>query len=88
MTDTQKATQEQKKQMTEAVEKVKAKFFAYENEIKKQTELKCKNIADIMNEERKISETVDELIQHVTSSPERFSQSQGKPPWGRGWRTR
>ena len=88
ITDTQKAAQEQKMQMAEVVDKVKVKFFVYENEIKKQTELNCKNIADITKEERKMSETVDELIQHVTSSPGRFSQSQGKTPWGRGWRTR
>ena len=44
-------------QMKEVVDKVKAKPFVYENEIKEQTELKSKNIADIMNEGRKMSET-------------------------------
>ena len=86
MTDTQKATQEQKNANGGGCGQSESKFFVYE--IRKQTELKCQNIADIMNEERKMSETVDELIQHVTSSPGRFSQSQGKAPWGRGWRTR
>ena len=57
MTNTQKAIQEQKMQMKEVVDKVKAKPFVYENEIKEQTELKSKNIADIMNEGRKMSET-------------------------------
>ena len=44
-------------QMEKVVDKVKANFFAHENEIKEQTELKSKNIADIMNEGRKMSET-------------------------------
>ena len=57
MTNTQKAIQEQKMQMKEVVDKVKAKPFVYENEIKEQTELKSKNIADIMNEGREMSET-------------------------------
>ena len=44
-------------QMGKVVDKVKANFFVHENEIKEQTELKSKNIADIMNEGRKMSET-------------------------------
>ena len=43
--------------MEKVVDKVKANFFVHENEIKEQTELKSKNIADIMNEGRKKSET-------------------------------
>ena len=62
MTDTQKAAQEQKTQIMEAVAKVKGEILLYENEIKKQTELKNKNITDTMNAEKKMTETVEELI--------------------------
>ena len=48
MTDAQKAAQEQKMQMAEAVAKVEAEILVYENEIKQQTELKNKNKTDIM----------------------------------------
>ena len=62
VTDTQKAAQERKMQMTDAVAKVKAEILLYENKIKRQTELKDKNIADIMNAERKMTDTVEKLI--------------------------
>ena len=65
MTDTQKAAQEQKMQMVEIVAKMKAEILMYENEIKKQTELKHKNITDIMNAESKMTETVEELIRDL-----------------------
>ena len=42
-TDTQKAAQEQKMQMADAVAKVKAEMVRYESEIKKQTDLRNKN---------------------------------------------
>ncbi|XP_029206879.2 E3 ubiquitin-protein ligase TRIM71-like [Acropora millepora] len=63
--DTQKAAQEQKVQMTDAVAKVKAEILVYEHKIKKQTELKDKNIADIMNAESKMTNTVEELIRDL-----------------------
>ena len=52
-TDTQKAAQEQKNQMADAVAKVKAEIVRYENEIKKQTDLRNKNKVEILNEEKK-----------------------------------
>ena len=65
VTETQKAAQEQKKQIEKAVAKVKAEILVYENEIKEQTELKNKNIADIMNAEKKMTDTVEELIRNL-----------------------
>ncbi|XP_068675592.1 E3 ubiquitin-protein ligase TRIM71-like [Montipora foliosa] len=61
-TDTQKAAQEQKMQIADAVAKGKAEIIRYENEIKKQTELKNKNKIEIMNEEKKMTDTVENLI--------------------------
>ena len=60
--DMHKAVQEQKIQMMEAVDKVRAEILVYENEIKKQTELKDENITDIMNAEKKMTDSVEELI--------------------------
>ena len=57
MTDTQKAAEEQKLQMAEVVAKVKAEILLYEEQIKKQTELKNKNIAEIRNAEKKMTDT-------------------------------
>ena len=65
VTDTQKAAEEQKVQMAEAVAKVKAEICLYENEIKKQTELKNKNISDILNAEKKMTDTVQEWIRDL-----------------------
>ena len=62
LTDMQKAAQEQKMQMVEAVAKVRAEILVYENEIKKQTEFKNKNITGIMDAEKKMTESVEELI--------------------------
>ena len=62
VTDTQKAAQEQKMQMADVVAKVKAEILEYENKIKKQTELKDKNVADIMKAERKMTDTVEKVI--------------------------
>ena len=64
-TDTQKAAQEQKMQIADAVSKVKAEIVWYENEIKKQTELKNKNKMEIMNEEKRMTETVEKLIRDL-----------------------
>ena len=65
MTDTQKAAQEQKMQMADAVAKVKAEIVRYEGEIKKQTDLKNKNKIHILNEEKKMTDTVEELIRDL-----------------------
>ena len=76
VTETQKAAQEQKKQIVKAVAKVKAEILVYEDEIKKQTELKNKNIADIMRAEKKMTDTVGELIrdlrEHEKKTKDRF----------------
>ena len=60
--DTQKAALEQKMQMADAVAKVKAEILVYEKKIKKQAALKDKNIADIMNAKRKMTDTVEKVI--------------------------
>ena len=65
VTDTRKAAPEQKIQVTEAVAKLKAEILLYENEIKKQTELKDKNITDIMNAEKKMTDSVEEWIRNL-----------------------
>ncbi|XP_068670382.1 E3 ubiquitin-protein ligase TRIM71-like [Montipora foliosa] len=61
-TDTQKAAQEQKMQMSDAVAKVKAEMVRYDIEIKKQTDLRNKNKVEILNEEKKMTDTVEKLI--------------------------
>ena len=63
-TDAQKAAQEKAIQIAEAVTKVKAEILVYENGIKKQTELKGKNIADIMNAE-KMTDSMEEAIRNL-----------------------
>ena len=65
VTETQKAAYEQKVQIAEAVAKVRAEILVYENEIKKQTDLKSKNITDIENAEKKMTDTVEELIRDL-----------------------
>ena len=64
-TDTKKAAQEQKMQMTDAVAKVKAEMVRYESEIKKQTDLRNKNKIEILNEEKKMTDTVEKLIRDL-----------------------
>ncbi|XP_015776739.1 PREDICTED: E3 ubiquitin-protein ligase TRIM71-like [Acropora digitifera] len=65
VTDTQKAALEQKMKLTEAVAELKAEILLYENEIKKQTELKDKNVTDIMNAEKKMTDSVEEWIRNL-----------------------
>ncbi|XP_068726778.1 E3 ubiquitin-protein ligase TRIM71-like [Montipora capricornis] len=65
MTDTQKAAQEQKMQMADAVAKVKAEIVKYESEIQKQTDLKNKSNNQIMKEEKKMTDTVEKLIRDL-----------------------
>ena len=61
-TDTQKAAQEQKMQIADVVAKVKAEIVRYEGEINKQTDLRNKNKVEILNEEKKMTDTVEKLI--------------------------
>ncbi|XP_068675722.1 E3 ubiquitin-protein ligase TRIM71-like [Montipora foliosa] len=63
--DTQKAAQEQKMQMANAVAKVKAEIVRYESEIKKQSDLRNKNKIEILNEEKKMTDTVEKLIRDL-----------------------
>ena len=72
--DTQKAAPEQKMQMTEAVAKLKAEILLYENEIKKQTELKDKNVTDIMNAEKKMTDSVEEWIRDLREHEKKMKQ--------------
>ena len=65
MADLQKAAQEQKTQMAEGVAKLKAEILLCENEIKKQTEVKDKNMTDIMNAEKKMTDSVEEWIRDL-----------------------
>ena len=65
MTETQKAAQEQKMQMADALAKVKTEIVRCENEIKKQIDLKNKNKMEIMNEEKKMTDTVEKLIRDL-----------------------
>ena len=62
MTDTQKAAQVQKMQMKDALEKVKAETVVYENKIRKQAELMDKNKKEIMACEKKMTDSVEDLI--------------------------
>ena len=78
MTDTQKAAQEQKMQMADAVAKMKAEIVRYESEIKEQTDLKDKNKIDILNAEKKMTDTVEKLIrdlrEHERKMKEKFNE--------------
>ena len=78
VTDTQEAALEQKMQMTEALAKLKAEILLHENEIKKQTELKQKNVTDIMNAEKKMTDSVEEWIrdlrEHEKKMKEKFRE--------------
>ena len=74
MTDTQQAAQEQKIQMAEAVAKLKAEVLLYENEIKKQTDLKDKNVTDILNAEKKMTDSVEEWIRDLREHEKKMKQ--------------
>ena len=74
VTDTRKAALEQKIQMTEALAKLKAQILLYENEIKKQTELKDKNMTDIMNAEKKMIDSVEERIRNLREHEKKMKQ--------------
>ena len=74
VTDTHKAAREQKMQMTKALAKLKAKILLYENEIKKQIELKDKNVTDIMNAEKKMKDSVEEWIRDLREHEKKMKQ--------------
>ena len=74
VTDTQKAALEGKMQMTEALAKLKAEILLFENEIKKQTELKDKNVTDIMNAEKKMTDSVEEWIRDLREHEKKMKQ--------------
>ena len=74
VTDTRKAALEQKMKLTEAVAKLKAEILLYENEIKKQTELKNKNVTDIMNAEKKMTDSVEEWIRDLREHEKKMKQ--------------
>ena len=74
VTDTQELEQEQRRQMTEAVAKLKAEILLYENEIRQQTELKDKNITDIKNAETKMTHIVEEWIRDLREHEKKMKQ--------------
>ena len=65
MTDTQKAAQEQKMQMMDALEKVKAETVVYEKRVRQQTVLMDKNKKEIMSCEKKMTDLVEDLIRDL-----------------------
>ena len=71
MIDTQKAAQEQKIQMADAMAKVKAEMVICENQIQKQVSLLDKNKHEILLAAKNMTDTVKELIrdlqEHVTT---------------------
>ena len=66
MVDMQKAADEQKMQIDEALKKVKVGVFILENEMKDQTELMNKNKTQISAAREKMNETVDDCIRLLT----------------------
>ena len=66
MVDMQKAADEQKMQIDEALKKVKAEVVILENEMKDQTELMNKNKTQISAAREKMNETVDDCIRLST----------------------
>ena len=62
ITDTQKAAQIRKMKIADALEKVKAEFVTNDDEIKKQIDFMSKNETEIMSGERKVTDTVKEVI--------------------------
>ncbi|KAL9983985.1 hypothetical protein ACROYT_G006235 [Oculina patagonica] len=62
----QKATDEQKRQISDALKKVKEEVVIYENLMKKETESIAKSKTEISDAQRKMAETVDECIRILT----------------------
>ena len=66
MVDMQKAADEQKMQITDALEKVKAEVVIYENQMEKETELMDKSKLEISAAQWKMTQTMDECIRILT----------------------
>ena len=66
MVDMQKAADEQKMQIAEALKKVKAEVVIFENEMKHQMELMDENKTQISAAREKMNETVDNCIRLLT----------------------
>ena len=62
MVDMQKAADEHKMQIADAMEKVKTQVAVYENQMQKEKELMDKNELEISAAQRKMTETVDNCI--------------------------
>ena len=65
MIDTQKAAQERKMQMADAMAKVKAEMVICENQVQKQVSLMEKNKNEILFAEKKMTDTVEKLIRDL-----------------------
>ena len=66
MVDMQKAADEQKMQIAEALKKVKAEVVILENEMKHQMELMDENKTQILAAREKMNETVDDCVRLLT----------------------
>ena len=66
MVDMQKAADEHKTQIADALEKVKTEVADYENQMKKEKELMDQSELEISAAQRKMSETVDNCIRILT----------------------
>ncbi|XP_015779086.1 PREDICTED: E3 ubiquitin-protein ligase TRIM71-like [Acropora digitifera] len=74
VTDTQKAARGQNMEITKALAKLRAEIIRYKNEIKKQTELKDKNITEIMKAEKKMTDSVEEWIRDLREHKKKMKQ--------------
>ena len=66
MVDIQKAADEQKMKIADALEKVKTQVAVYESQMKKEKELMDKGELEISSAQRKMTETVDNCIRILT----------------------
>ena len=66
MVDMQKAADQHKMQISDALEKVKTQVAVYENQMKKEKELMDKSELEISAAQRKMTETVDNCIRILT----------------------
>ncbi|XP_029201189.2 E3 ubiquitin-protein ligase TRIM71-like isoform X1 [Acropora millepora] len=74
VTDTQKAARGQNMEISKALAKLRAEIAWYKNEIKKQTELKDKNITEIMKAEKKMTDSVEEWIRDLREHKKKMKQ--------------
>ena len=74
VTDTQKAARGQNMEISKALAKLRAEIVRYKNEIKKQTELKDKNITEIMKAEKKMTDSVEEWIRDLREHKKKMKQ--------------